>query len=111
MNMTQFRDALIDDAQIATYCASEQPVIARLAQEVRRLRDGIREHRAQSGHALCWLNDVALWRLLEDDPTYPHDTLPVREEFLANCRRYYQSRLDGTPWVDPAPESTVTGDR
>jgi hypothetical protein len=110
MFMTQRKEILLDDAQIAAHCSSEQPVIAHLAQEVRRLRDGIREHRAQSGHSLCWLNDVALWRLLDDDPSYPHDTLPVQEEFLANCRRYYQSRLDGTPWADPAPESTVTGD-
>jgi len=110
MYVTQSKDILLDDARIATYCSSEQPVIARLAQETRRLRDGIREHRTQSGHAICWLNDVALWRLLEDDPTYPHDTLPVREEFLANCQRYYQSRLDGTLWVDPAPGNTVTGD-
>jgi hypothetical protein len=109
--MTQRTDDYLDDTRVAAYCSSEAPVIACLAREVRRLRDGIREHRSQTGHALCWLNDVALWRLLEDEPAYPHETLPVREEFLANCRRYYQSRLDGMPWADPAVEHTITGDR
>ena len=105
--MRQPTDDDIDDSTLAVYCSSGTPVIALLAREVQRLRNGIREHRAATGHALCWLNDVALWGLLDEQPTYPHETLPVREEFLANCQRYYQSRLDGTPWCDPAVEHTL----
>ena len=109
--MTQRTDDDIDDAEVAEYSSSDVPVISRLAKEVQRLREGIRDHRSQTGHSLCWLNDVALWRLVDDKPTYPHDTLPVREEFLANCQRYYQSRLEGTPWGDPAVAHTITGDK
>jgi hypothetical protein len=109
--MPKNTDDYLDDSRVAEYCSSEVPVISRLAREVQRLREGIRYHRSQTGHSLCWINDVALWRLIEDDPTYPHDTLPVREEFLANCRRYYQSRLEGTSWVDPAVKQTITDDK
>jgi hypothetical protein len=108
--MMQRKDDYMADSELAEYCSSDVPVIARLAMEVRRLREGIRNHRSQTGHSLCWLNDVALWRLIEEETAYPHDTLPVREEFLANCERYYQSRLEGTPWTDPAVKHTITGD-
>ena len=109
--MTQNKDDYIADSELAEYCSSDVSVISRLAKEVQRLRDGIRDHRSQTGHSLCWLNDVALWRLVEEEPTYPHDTLPVREEFLANCQRFYQSPLQGTPWADPSIEQTITGDK
>ena len=95
------------DFEVAALCSSDDPTIARLADEVRSLRAGIGIHRSQTGHSLCWLNDVELWRLLEPDPAYPHDTLPVREEFLRQCRAYHESRLKGLPYEEPDPEKTV----
>jgi hypothetical protein len=96
-----------DDSEVDEWLDSRDPLVRRLAQEVRRLRDGIRQHRSQTGHSLCWLNDLELWRLLDTDAAYPHASLPVREEFLENCKRYYASRLEGTPWQDPPVKNTL----
>lgn len=63
-------------------------------EETRRLRSAIETHREQTGHNLCWLNDVKLWEALGDGKTnYPHDTLPPEEEFAMGCKAYYRSRL------------------
>lgn len=102
---------LPDDAELEALLGSEDPLISRLAAEIKRLRDGIRLHQSQTGHSLCWLNDIELWRLLDADAGYPHETLPVREEFMENCRRFYASRLQGTPWEDPPVENTVVDKR
>ena len=98
----------LSDDEIAKLAASRDKAVAAVAREVARLRDGIRAHRSASGHELCWLNDVELWKLIEDDPRYPHDTLPVREEFLTQCRRYHESRLKNTPYAEPATRTPVT---
>ena len=95
------------DSEVEALCSSEDRTIAGLADEVRSLRAGIRIHKSQTGHSLCWLNDVELWRLLDSDPAYPHDTLPVRDEFLRQCRAYYESRLKGLPYEEPDPKKTV----
>lgn len=64
------------------------------------LENAIRKHWQQRGHALCWENDLELWNLLPDAPEkYPHDTVPPREEFMARCAEYHESRLKG---IDPA---------
>ncbi len=67
--------------------------------EVRRLMMLIKIHRDQTGHNLCWMNDVRLWREALNDPTieYPHKTIPPKIEFLdlgckAYCGGYYESR-------------------
>lgn len=99
---------MLSDDEIAKYCADPNEIAGALAREVKRLRDGIREHQAQTGHSICWLNDAALWKLLDGNPTYPHETLPVREEFLRNCQRFYESRLLGTRWEDPEAERTIS---
>lgn len=102
----------ISDEDIENYRSSDKdPLIAAFANEVHRLRQGIRKHQSQTGHSLCWLNDVALWQLIDENAEYPHDTLPVRDEFLTNCRRYYQSRLDGTPWVEPKVVRKITDEK
>lgn len=72
-----------------------------------RLRQGIREHQRQTGHSLCWLNDLALWRLLDVTAEYPHVTLPVRDEFFAQCHRYYEARLSGVEYEEPEPKATI----
>jgi hypothetical protein len=60
--------------------------------EVERLRAAIEKHQAAHGHGLCWENDVELWGVLGGAPTYPHGTVPPREEFLARCEEYWRSR-------------------
>ena len=107
--MSKSQPDALSDSEITEYCSSTESLVARLAQEVHRLRQDIRDHRSQTGHSLCWLNDVALWQLLDENAGYPHDTLPVQEEFMANCQRFYRSRLEGTPWSDPPVKQTITG--
>jgi hypothetical protein len=98
----------ITDNELKKYCKSSNKIVSHLAQEVMRLREGIREHKSQTGHSLCWLNDLELWKLVDPEPKYPHETLPVQDEFLHNCRKYYESRVKGTAWEDPVPKKTIT---
>ena len=98
----------ITDDQVHVLATNENQDIAALAREVIRLREGIRAHQSKSGHELCWINDLTLWTLLDADAAYPHDTLPVKEEFLSQCARYYESRLKGTPYEEPQPHKTIT---
>lgn len=60
-----------------------------LVAEVRRLRQGIREHRDSTAHALCW-HQPALWGLLPET-TDPVPVVPAWPQFLAGCIRYRQS--------------------
>ena len=60
-----------------------------LIAEVRKLRNGIREHRDSTGHELCW-HHPQLWGLLPEK-TDPVPTVPVWPEFLRGCIRYRQS--------------------
>ena len=99
----------LPDDEIGRLAAGKDKTVSTLAAEVRRLREGIKSHRSASGHELCWLNDVELWKLVDDNPVYPHDTLPVQDEFLSQCRRYHESRLKNTPYAEPAAKKTVTG--
>ncbi len=103
-------DPIMTDAYIKSLLAHKDKVVSGLAREVKTLRDGIRHHQAQTGHSLCWINDLELWKLIEDDPKYPHSTLPIRDEFLSNCQAFYESRLKNTPWEDPPVRKTVVDD-
>jgi hypothetical protein len=60
-----------------------------LRAETRRLRAGIRAHRAATGHALCWYVPE-LWGLLPEKPS-PAPSVPERSEFLACCAQYRDS--------------------
>ena len=60
-----------------------------LAAEVRRLRQGIREHRDSTGHELCW-HHPKLWGLLPEQ-TDPMPAVSTWPEFLRGCLRYRQS--------------------
>jgi hypothetical protein len=66
-----------------------------LIDEVRRLRQGIREHRDSSGHALCW-HHPRLWGLLPDT-TDPLPRVPDWPVFLRGCIRYRQSLDEQLP--------------
>ena len=63
-----------------------------LVAEVKRLRQGIREHRDSTGHELCW-HHPALWSLLPEQLD-PLPVVPDWPEFIRGCIRYRQS-LDG----------------
>ena len=98
----------IGDEELVDLASANDPHVRRLAGEVLRLRNAIATHAAKRGHELCWLNDVALWKSAGIDAGYPHDSLPVREEFLAQCARYHASRLTGTPYEEPVTRAAVT---
>jgi hypothetical protein len=60
-----------------------------LIAEVKRLRNGIREHRDGTGHGLCW-HHPKLWGLLPER-TDPQPIVPTWPEFLRGCVRYRES--------------------
>jgi hypothetical protein len=60
-----------------------------LVAEIKRLRDGIRQHRDSTGQDLCW-HHPALWGLLPDK-TDPVPKVPPWPEFMAGCVRYRRS--------------------
>lgn len=68
---------------------------AELLAEVRRLRQGIREHRDSTGHDLCW-HHPKLWKLLPER-TDPVPAVPEWPEFLRGCLRYRQSLDEQVP--------------
>ena len=99
----------IGDEELGSLVSAGDATVRRLAGEVLRLRDAIATHATKRGHELCWLNDVELWKAIGIDSGYLHDSLPVREEFLAQCARYHASRVTGTPYEEPATKVPVTG--
>lgn len=60
-----------------------------LVAEVKRLRDGIRQHRDSSEHELCWFHPE-LWSLLPER-TDPLPTVPAWPQFLRGCLKYRES--------------------
>jgi hypothetical protein len=73
----------------------------RLAEEVRKLRAAIREHRDSSGMDLCWYHPK-LWRLLPEKVD-PEIAVPEWPQFLRGCVRYRQSLDEQAP---EAPRTT-----
>jgi len=66
-----------------------------LLAEVKRLREGIREHRGSTGHDLCW-HQPALWSLLPE-PLDPEIAVPDWPQFLRGCVHYRQSLDEQAP--------------
>lgn len=66
-----------------------------LIDEVRRLRQGIRQHRDSSLHELCW-HHPALWGLLPEK-TDPVPVVPEWPQFLEGCLKYRQSLDEQAP--------------
>lgn len=60
-----------------------------LVEEVKRLRQGIRQHRDSSGHELCW-HHPTLWGLLPEK-TDSIPVIPDWPQFIQGCVRYRQS--------------------
>ena len=72
-----------------------------LIAEVRKLRDGIRQHRDSSMHELCW-HHPSLWGLLPER-TDPRPIVPAWPQFMEGCIRYRASLDQQAP---DAPRST-----
>ena len=66
-----------------------------LIAEVKKLRQGIRQHRDCTGHELCWYHP-ALWGLLPE-MTDPIPVVPAWPQFLQGCLRYRQSLDEQAP--------------
>lgn len=62
-----------------------------LRHEIKKLRQGIREHRDSTGQDLCW-HHPKLWSLLPEKID-PKIMVPDWPEFLKGCLRY-RSSLD-----------------
>jgi hypothetical protein len=60
-----------------------------LISEIKKLREGIREHRDGTGHALCW-HHPRLWGLLPEK-TDPVPVVPEWPQFIRGCVQYRQS--------------------
>lgn len=60
-----------------------------LIAEVKKLRNGIRQHRDSTGHDLCWYHPD-LWQLLPEK-TDPLPSVPEWPKFMEGCVRYRQS--------------------
>jgi hypothetical protein len=60
-----------------------------LAAEVKKLRAGIRAHRASTGQGLCW-HHPELWDLLPEKID-PKITVPEWPQFLRGCLKYRES--------------------
>jgi hypothetical protein len=69
-----------------------------LIAEVKKLRQGIREHRDSSGHDLCW-HHPELWALLPET-TDSQLIVPEWPKFMEGCIRYRKSldeQLENAP--------------
>jgi hypothetical protein len=99
---------LVDDTSLTRLTQGTDAEKALLAQTILDLRNAIRNHQSKRGHDLCWLNDVTLWQSIDPQAQYPHFSLPVHDEFLAGCERYFQSRIQGTGFENPTIVKTVT---
>jgi hypothetical protein len=66
-----------------------------LLDEVKKLRQGIREHRDSTRHELCW-HHPALWGLLPEQ-TDPVPVVPDWPQFLQGCLWYRQSLDEQAP--------------
>ena len=60
-----------------------------LVAEVRKLREGIREHRDSSAQELCW-HHPKLWGMLPER-TDPMPAVPEWPQFMAGCVKYRAS--------------------
>ena len=60
-----------------------------LIEEIKKLRQGIRNHRDSTLHDLCW-HHPSLWGLLPEK-TDPIPEVPEWPEFMKGCVKYRQS--------------------
>lgn len=65
--------------------------------EAAKLRAAIIKHRSQGADDRCQLDDRELYEALGDGIEADF-TMPPREEFLANCGRFYDKRCTAGDW-------------
>lgn len=65
--------------------------MSQLIDDIINLRNGIRNHRDQNGDYRCWLDDVALYRLLPDSAGLPIK-LPPWPEMERKCKQFFDNR-------------------
>lgn len=70
-----------------------------LIQEMKKLREGIRQHRNSSGQDLCW-HHPALWALLPEKSD-PLPIVPAWQDFLQGCIKYRRSLENVQPGQEP----------
>jgi hypothetical protein len=73
----------------------EQMSREHLIGEVKKLRQGIREHRDSTGHELCW-HHPTLWALLPEKSD-PLPSVPEWPQFMRGCIKYRQSLDEQLP--------------
>ena len=66
-----------------------------LIEEVKKLRNGIREHRDSTGQKLCW-HHPKLWDLLPEK-TDPKIAVPEWPQFMRGCIQYRKSLDEQNP--------------
>jgi hypothetical protein len=76
--------------------------------EVQKLRAGIRAHRDQSGHDLCWYQP-ALWSLLPEQAEHT-PAVPDWPQFMRGCVRYRQSLDEQCPQAPRSDDEFGAGD-
>ncbi|HEY9678749.1 MAG TPA: hypothetical protein V6C76_12120 [Drouetiella sp.] len=74
----------------------EQTQISSLQARVKELEDAIRYHAEQRGDDRCFLDDLALYKLIGIEE-HPGLNLPV-DQFLSNCRRYWTCQQTGAEY-------------
>lgn len=65
-----------------------------------RVKLEVQLHSEQTGHNMCWLTDLRLWRAVLGDHivAYPHSTVPPKSEFVGvGCEAYFASRFKAAP--------------
>jgi hypothetical protein len=85
----KFADAITMDEDLEKL--TREDLIAQL----KKLRQGIRNHRDCTGHELCW-HHPELWGLLPDQ-TDPIPAVPAWPEFIRGCVSYRQSLDEQAP--------------
>jgi hypothetical protein len=86
----------------------EQMSREQLIEEVKKLRQGIRQHRDSRGHELCW-HHPALWGLLPEKSD-PVPLVPEWPQFMQGCVRYRQSLDEQAPDAPRTKESYQRGE-
>jgi hypothetical protein len=66
-----------------------------LIEEIKKLRNALREHRDSSGHNLCW-HHPKLWSLLPEK-LEPQISVPEWPQFLEGCIQYRKSLDEQKP--------------
>ena len=81
-------------------------LVEELNDRVKQLEDAIREHRNQRADDRCWLDDLTLYAVLNDD-VVTDNRVGDQCAMLRNCERFIKNRCDGGgPWKSYAELET-----